>query len=55
MCKDEEAYTYETIRDQVVGVANQKMQMVHPVPMDIGQMGGGEEPDVDAVNKANVK
>ena len=56
MCKDE-SYSYDTIRDQVVGVANQKIQMANPTPMDIGQMGGGggDEPDLDAVNKANVK
>ena len=28
--------TYEVLRDHVVGVANQKMQMVRPTPMDLG-------------------
>ena len=34
---------YEQIRDYVLNICHQKMQMLKPVPMDVGQVGQGFE------------
>ena len=44
MLKEGEAVSFETVRDFAFNVANQRAQMVKPVPMDVGCMekSGGE-------------
>jgi hypothetical protein len=60
--KDGDKIDYEATRDHVLNVANQKMQMLKPTPMDIGTMEdeykgdqGQFEQEVDAVDKAQIK
>ena len=36
MIKEGETISFEAVRDYVFNVANQRMQMVRPVPMDVG-------------------
>ena len=46
LLKDGESPSYEATRDFVFTVANQRLQMPRPVPMDIGCAEAGESKDV---------